>query len=151
MKKNIFKIGIGGLLTLPAFAFAAKDLEWLINNIIFKYLDYGLKIIMALAIVMFVWNIYQYFIAKADSPGEKKEAGQYLLWSLVGFFVILSVWGLVNILLNTFKLDNDNPSGFFPKFNSPSSPDYGGQTTINNGQQTSNNNSNSLFKQMGPQ
>ena len=42
----------------------------------------------------------------------------YVLWSVVGFFVILSFWGMVNILTNTFKLDSSQPSGFFGTFGS---------------------------------
>jgi len=65
---------------------------------------------------MFVWNVYKYFIAGSDNAESKKEAGLYVMWSLAGFFVILSFWGLVAILTNTFKLENSIPSGFFGEF-----------------------------------
>jgi hypothetical protein len=76
-----------------------------INRVI-GYLNQALFLLIGLAIVVFVWNVFKYFI-KADA--DRTEAGKYVLYSVVGFFVILSVWGLVNILQNTFGLGN---SGF---------------------------------------
>ncbi len=117
MKKTITKISVLGVVLLPLLTFAQKkDLEYVINDIIIKYFNYAVYLIIALAVVMFVWNVYKYFIAGGDDVGAKKEAGQYVLWSVVGFFVILSIWGLVNILMNSFNLDNNEPRGFFPSF-----------------------------------
>lgn len=67
------------------------------------YLNQALFLLMAFAIVMFVWYIIQFFI-KPDS--DKKEAGNYVMYSVIGFFVILSIWGIVRILTNTFGLTN---------------------------------------------
>jgi hypothetical protein len=42
--------------------------------------------------------------------GEKKEEGkQYMLWGIVGIFVMVSVWGLVNIVKQTFNLSENVP------------------------------------------
>ncbi len=129
MKKIITKFGILGVILLPLMTFAAgKDLEYIIKLII-KYFNYAIQLTIALAVVMFVWNVYKYFIAGADDVGKKKEAGLYVMWSIIGFFVILSVWGLVNILMNSFNLDNDQPSsGFFGKFNPLGDPFNGAPT-----------------------
>ena len=72
-------------------------------KLIIGYLNQFLYLLMAFAIVVFIWYIIKYFI-KPDS--EKKEAGNYVMYSLIGFFVILSVWGIVRILMNTFGLSN---------------------------------------------
>ena len=69
------------------------------------YLNDILLLLMAVAIVMFVWNIIKYYIR---SDTNKKEAANYLMYSLIGFFVFLSIWGLVNILSNTFGLGNSS-------------------------------------------
>lgn len=80
---------------------ADKDLKYLINQII-DYLNQVLFLLMGLAVIMFVWYIIQYFIRPNDSAEGRKQAGLYLMYSLIGFFVILSFWGIVNILRNTF-------------------------------------------------
>jgi hypothetical protein len=70
------------------------------------YLGVGITVIIALAVATFVWNVYGYFFTEKD----KKEAGKYVLFSVIGFFVILSIWGLVNVLSNTFNLPKNQPA-----------------------------------------
>lgn len=131
MKKNIIKIGVIGATMFPLFAFAQqRNLEWLVGLTI-RYLGYAVFIIIALAVVMFVWNVFKYFILGNDNPAEKKEAGLYVMWSLIGFFVILSLWGLVAILVNTFKLDDARPANFFGIFGSGYVDTFGGQGSGN--------------------
>jgi len=71
------------------------------------YFNDILALMMGLAVIMFVWYVIKYFIQPND---KRSEAGQYVMWSLIGFFVILSIWGLVNILINTFNLGTGSPT-----------------------------------------
>src|SRR3989338_8395997 len=106
-----------------------KNLACVINTII-KYLNQVLVLMIGLAVVIFVWYIIQYFIKPNE---DRKNAGMYVMYSLIGFFVILSFWGLVNILQNTFGLKNENNQpaswtsfrGLFPG---------GGSSQLNSGQ-----------------
>ena len=62
--------------------------------------------IWAIAFVVFIWGVFLYFIAGGHDE-EKREKGKGLmLWGIIGFFVMVSVWGLVNILRGTFQFDN---------------------------------------------
>ena len=71
----------------------------IINNVL-------VPLIFAVAFLVFIWGVFQYFIAK-----EAKENGKDLiLYGLIGFFVMVSVWGLVNILVGTFSLNNAAPT-----------------------------------------
>ncbi len=121
MKKIILKSAVLIGITTPLLAFAQqKNLAYLVAMVV-EYLNYAVYLIMGLAIVMFVWNVYKYFIAGGDNADGKKEAGMYVMWSVIGFFVILSFWGLVNILTNTIRLDNNAPAtGIFGTFRSSS-------------------------------
>lgn len=85
----------------------AMTLCTLIERVI-GYLNQILFLLIGLAVVVFVYYIFKYFI----QPNENRaEAGKYVMYSVIGFFVILSMWGLVNILQNTFGLGN---SGYSP-------------------------------------
>ncbi len=108
------------LLPLTTFAAEKRTLRDLVE-LVLKYFNIAIILIIGLAVVMFVWNVYKYFIAGGDNAESKKEAGLYVMWSVIGFFVILSFWGLVAILTNTFKLENSIPSGFFGTFRSSGS------------------------------
>lgn len=62
-------------------------------------------LLVGLAVVMFIYGV---LILMFSEGGEKKEEGkQYMLWGIIGIFVMVSVWGLVTVLTNTFDLDNE--------------------------------------------
>jgi hypothetical protein len=49
------------------------------------------------------------------ASGEERAAHRSsILWGLVGLAVILSIWGLVAILRNTFNTQNQTPAQDFP-------------------------------------
>ncbi len=64
-----------------------------------------LPILVGLGIVYFVWGVITYMIA---SDEEAKTAGRdKIIFGVIGLAVIISVWGLVAILRNTFGLSNN--------------------------------------------
>ncbi len=70
----------------------------LMNQVI-QYFNWALVLLMGFAVLMFTWYVIKYYVLPNE---DRKEAGQYVMYSVIGFFVILSLWGLVNILSNTF-------------------------------------------------
>jgi hypothetical protein len=103
--KNITKFAVVGMLTvMPLISFGAvRTLKDLIDLVI-DYLGYAIPLIMSLSIVVFIWGVYKYFI-KVDA--DRAEAGNYILYGVIGFFLMLSFWGVVNILIQTLNLDNN--------------------------------------------
>lgn len=60
-------------------------------------------LLIGLGVVVFIYGV---LVLMFSEGGEKKEEGkQYMLWGIVGIFVMVSVWGLVNILKGTFGLN----------------------------------------------
>lgn len=70
-------------------------------------------VLFALAFLYFVYGVYKYFILGADNDSERETGRNFVLWSLIGFAVIISVWGLVNVLVNTFQIGT---GGVPPKY-----------------------------------
>jgi len=58
-------------------------------------------ILIALAVIFIIYNVLM-FIVKASDPEGRKAYQSAILWGIVGLAVILSIWGLVAILTNTF-------------------------------------------------
>lgn len=69
------------------------------------YMDIGLQLLMGLAVLSFVWYIVKFFIR--PSSDERKEAKQYVMWSILGFFIIISFWSFVRILGSSLGLNNN--------------------------------------------
>ena len=64
--------------------------------------------IIALTVLVFLWGVFR-FVTAQDAE-KRKEAKGYILWGIVGLFVMVSVWGLVNILVRTFSLNTNAPA-----------------------------------------
>jgi uncharacterized membrane protein len=65
--------------------------------------------LFALAIVFFLWGVFE--CIKNQANGEKKNnCKEHMLWGLVGIFIMLSVWAIMSILVNTLGVSGQiNP------------------------------------------
>ncbi len=106
MKKNIYLIStiLLTIFALPVFA-APENFKAVVNDVFINGILRPLvPLLVGLAVVVFVYGVLLLMLSEG---GEKKEEGkQYMLWGIVGIFVMVSVWGLVAIVSNTFNLDN---------------------------------------------
>lgn len=65
-------------------------------------------LILALAVVVFMWGVVQYVMNNGEE--EKKTKGkQFMIWGIVSIAVMVSVWGLVRVLSNTFDIEDAIP------------------------------------------
>jgi len=55
-----------------------------------------IPIIIGLALVVFLWGILLYVISKGAD--DKDKARGFMIWGIIGLFVMVSVWGIVNVL-----------------------------------------------------
>ncbi|MCC7160389.1 hypothetical protein IT399_01525 [Candidatus Nomurabacteria bacterium] len=66
-----------------------------------------IPLIFALATLMFIWGAVNFFIINADDESKRTQGKQFMIWGIVSLAVMLSVWGLVNILGATFGVPTD--------------------------------------------
>jgi hypothetical protein len=105
---------------VPSFAFAQAIVD--ANTLTYKLTNIGntvIGILIAFAVIWIIWNVIRYIIA-SDDPENRKKYGYAVLWGIVGLFLILSIWGLVRILTNTFRTDATAPVEQFPRVQYPS-------------------------------
>ncbi len=110
MKKALLAISA---FALPVFAFAATAQSF--NTLLVKFnsiLNAIIPFIIAIAVVFFIWGVFQYMIAGDED--KKKEAKGMILYGIIGIFVMVSVYGLVNILVRTLDLENSIIPGTIP-------------------------------------
>jgi NADH:ubiquinone oxidoreductase subunit 2 (subunit N) len=104
-------------LALPLVSFAAvsnlSDFGTLIINTINNIL---VPVLFAIAFIVFLWGAFQAFIVGSQNDTAKEKGKSLMLWGLIGFFVMVSIWGLVNILVGTISFsDKTGPTGGTPK------------------------------------
>ena len=103
--KKVSRISIVISLFLPTLvSAAAKNLGQIFTEITVLLLKPFVYLLLTSAVVVFFWGMVKYIY----SLGEKEKAdGRWLMvWGVIALFVMVSVWGLVNILKNTLGLDN---------------------------------------------
>lgn len=81
----------------------AIDFKGFIGNIMVQ-LNILPSLFIGLAILFLMYNILQ-FIQSGDIK-KKDEAQKMITYSIVFLFIMISIWGLVAILINTFALDS---------------------------------------------
>jgi hypothetical protein len=67
-------------------------------------------VLFAIAFLYFLYGVFRYFIQEgaAGNPEKRQEGTQFVAWGLFGFFVMFSLWGLVNVLVHTFGFEGSN-------------------------------------------
>lgn len=78
--------------------------EWAIyyRDTIVWFVNYVLvPILMAIAFIVFLWGVYKYFIQGATDEKSRADGRQFVLWGVLGFVIITSLWGVVNIVKDT--------------------------------------------------
>jgi hypothetical protein len=73
-----------------------------------QFINSIIPILVALAVVYFVWGVVRFIIA--DGEEAKKKGKDVIIYGLIGFAVIVGLWGLVNIIVTTFNLSGTAPS-----------------------------------------
>ena len=99
MKKYIV-LG-GALVTVPSIAAAAGGGFAGVLGVVSGLIGTAVPIIISLAVLYFLWGVAQYML----SSDKKEEAKDKMLWGIIGLFVMVSIWGLVGLLSDTFDLD----------------------------------------------
>jgi uncharacterized membrane protein YidH (DUF202 family) len=64
--------------------------------------------LIGLAVFLVMWGVFK-FITSAGDETKRAEAQKLVLWGVIGVFVMISIWGFVNILRNTLFLDITPP------------------------------------------
>jgi len=118
MKNKIAYIGAGALSILaPLSAFAQSSISCTVRNYglgtlegiickVYQLIKIAIPVLILGAVAWFIWGIVK-FITASDAE-EKSQARGTMLHGIIGFAVILGLWGLVTLLLSTFGLSGSN-------------------------------------------
>lgn len=75
-----------------------------INTIVPKIIDNIVapivQLIFALAVLVFVWGVFGYFINGEDADA-RKTGSYHILWGVVGMAIMVSVYGIIRFVANS--------------------------------------------------
>ena len=96
----VFSIIGFAALAVPVVA-QAQNIES-VTSLISSLVNYSIGILIGVAIIAFFWGLISYmFKTKGDQEG-RKTATNLMVWGILAIFIMLSVFGLVRLLQNTF-------------------------------------------------
>lgn len=64
-------------------------------------------LIFALAFLVFLWGMFQTFILGGGDEEKQKKGKQLMMYAIVGFVVMVSLWGIVNLVAQGFGFQGD--------------------------------------------
>jgi uncharacterized membrane protein YidH (DUF202 family) len=54
----------------------------------------------ALAVLLFIYGVFKY-VKNSDSDEERATGRRHMVWGVVGMFIMISVFGIIQVILNT--------------------------------------------------
>lgn len=78
-----------------------KDVNSLIVNPL-------IKLLFAVALLLFLYGVVE-FVSNQESDEKRTKGKNHMLWGLVGFVIMFGVWGILNIVLDTFGITGVDP------------------------------------------
>ncbi|MEK7068812.1 MAG: hypothetical protein AAB947_00350 [Patescibacteria group bacterium] len=96
----------------PVVASAATITDTLV--FISGFLNSLIGLFITLAIVVFFWGLIKYLWSMGSEDAH--EGLKIMFWGIIAIFVMVSIWGIIGLLQNTFKVGSDGvppvPGGF---------------------------------------
>ena len=92
------------VIGLPSFVGAASLFDTL--SLANTFLNALIGLFITLAIVVFFWGLIKYLW---DMGEDKSEGLQIMMYGVIAIFVMVSIWGIIRLLQNTFKVTSTDP------------------------------------------
>ena len=86
-------------------AHAADSVYVLVKKINKAIINPLIVLLFALALVYFVVGLLQYLLNPSNDE-ERSTGRSHILWGLVGMTIMVSVWGIMTIIVNTVGADS---------------------------------------------
>lgn len=71
-----------------------------VNSIILYPL---ITLLMAVAVLVFLWGVFQY-VANAGDDSARSKGAKHMMWGVIGFVIMVSAVAIMNVALATFGL-----------------------------------------------
>ncbi len=82
---------------------AAGNVDQLIANINTYIINPFIGFLFVLATAWFLIGLLRYYFGR--SPEDRATGHKHMLWGLAGMFIMISVFGIMRIIVNTFGIN----------------------------------------------
>lgn len=96
------KIGVSLLVFLTPLLALAQEEFGEVSTFIGKISTFInstlIPLLFGVALLVFLWGIFKYFILGGGDETKREEGKQLMLYAIIGFVVMVSVFGIVNAI-----------------------------------------------------
>ena len=96
----------------PMMAMAQTDATDIVNTI-GNLISQITPVLVGLALLYFFWGLAKYVLSAGDED-SKAEGRNIMIWGIIALFVMVSVWGLVQVVASTLGVSTGGSSGSIP-------------------------------------
>ena len=87
--------------------------ETLISNFNNQIIAPLILLLFTLSLVMFFWGVVD-FIRGSDNEEARRTGRNHMIWGIIGIFIMVSAWGIILMVTNTFGVTTQTlPAGLF--------------------------------------
>ncbi|KKU67317.1 MAG: hypothetical protein UX89_C0016G0020 [Parcubacteria group bacterium GW2011_GWA2_47_16] len=104
MKKLLASLSVSALPMLAFAGTVAATDAFSLLKVLQNIVDTVIPFVIGLGVLVFIYGVFN-FVTSAGDEEARAGAKQLIIWGIIGIFVMVSVWGLVNILSGTFNLN----------------------------------------------
>jgi Type IV secretion system pilin len=105
--KFLAKASAALLALLPVLALAQGEMgeaTTLVANLMAFMNGVLVPFVFALAFLIFIWGMFKAFILGGSDEAAQSQGKSLMLYAVIGFVVMISIWGIVNLLVSSFGL-----------------------------------------------
>jgi len=108
MKKTLALVALYALPLMAGAQAFGRDggLTGYLRSIVNFVNDYIIPLIIAAAILSFIWGMFKFFIMGGADEEKRASGKQLMIWAVVGLVLMLSIQGIVNIFADAVGLKN---------------------------------------------
>lgn len=95
---------VAGSVFVPLIASAQSITS--VTTLISSLINYAIGILIGVAIIAFFVGLIKYLFKSTGDTTEKGKAAKLMIYGVIAIAVMLSIYGLVRLLQNTFGVGN---------------------------------------------
>jgi Type IV secretion system pilin len=113
-RTTVQAVGSIGVFLAPVLVFAQAQgqpidkLGLFLQQFIGFIDNYLVPLLFAIAFIVFIFGIFRYFILGGADEEKRSQGRTLMLWGMIGFFVMVSIWGILNLFVHSLGFGADS-------------------------------------------
>lgn len=101
---------------------ANQSLQGALAKIYANIVNPAIVTLFGVALVVFFYGVIIYLRDAGKDPKDLEKGRQHMLWGIVGFVIMVGVYGIINLLIRTFNIQGVTVSNEKIEVNQPDPP-----------------------------